>query len=702
MELLLTGANVLLVLLGFGLLILVHEAGHFMAARWAGIRTDAFAIGFGPVLCAWRKGIGFRFGSCDREVIQRAGHPPRALTDAQLAKFGIGETEYSLRWLPLGGFVRMLGQDDLDPLAVSPDPRAFNRASIGRRMIVISAGVMMNLLLAATLFIVAFTMGVDFEAPVVGDVRAASPAEKTRDADNALVPLLPGDRIVAIDDRPVPTFADVQVAAAMSVPGEIMQLQVLRGQDTLNLHTRIEVDPVAELPSLGISPAASTTLIDDRRINLLMQRTLDRVAGKGAPSPGWTLEGVGPTLDNLHSVSSFADLDAVARRTKGQPFAWSWRGPDGSHRESMVSAQPQWDQLRYADASSSTLVGWEHGLIGLVPMIEISSTVADGANDGVLKAGDLVLEFGGIKAPRMRGFREAVGRLGLGTHPIRVERDGVAMDLDVHIVAEGLLNPSPKMQVYPGYAWDVARIAQPMTYVAMAGPAGTPATVRTPVFGEPLPAGAQFILPQEDGLHPWRALWEHIHAAASRGDLQVELTIAEGGVHHEVILPLDEMWRNDVAELQWQPPVPFSWFEPLQVKRSSGGDPLRAITMGLHETWNFVVLTYLTIDRLFRGTVGVSQLHGPVGIVHLGSRIADRGIAYMLFFLALISVNLAVLNFLPLPIVDGGLMLYLIYEKFKGRPPSLAFQNGAALVGLMLIGAIFMVTFYNDLLRLLQ
>jgi regulator of sigma E protease len=63
-------------------------------------------------------------------------------------------------------------------------------------------------------------------------------------------------------------------------------------------------------------------------------------------------------------------------------------------------------------------------------------------------------------------------------------------------------------------------------------------------------------------------------------------------------------------------------------------------------------------------------------------------------------VNLAVLNFLPLPIVDGGLFLYLIYEKFKGRPPSIAFQNAAALLGLMIIGTIFVVTFYNDVMRL--
>jgi regulator of sigma E protease len=111
-------------------------------------------------------------------------------------------------------------------------------------------------------------------------------------------------------------------------------------------------------------------------------------------------------------------------------------------------------------------------------------------------------------------------------------------------------------------------------------------------------------------------------------------------------------------------------------------------------------MTYLTLDRIFRGTVGVEQLRGPVGIVHLGSRVVDRGAMYLAFFLAMISVNLAVLNFLPLPIVDGGLFLYLLYERFTGNPPSVRFQNAATTVGLVLLGGLFLFTFYNDVMRL--
>lgn len=70
--------NVLLMILGFGLVIVVHEFGHFAAARWAGVRVHTFAVGFGTAICTWRKGLGFRWGSSEKEyfrLLARNSHP---------------------------------------------------------------------------------------------------------------------------------------------------------------------------------------------------------------------------------------------------------------------------------------------------------------------------------------------------------------------------------------------------------------------------------------------------------------------------------------------------------------------------------------------------------------------------------------------------------------------------------------------------
>src|SRR5438045_511737 len=154
---------------GFGFVVFFHELGHFLAAKWVGIKVEQFAVGFGHALFAFRKGMGFRVGSTTKEYEQRLrDHAEKKfsrkgdLTHEQFTEaandLGLGETEYRLNWMPLGGYVKMLGQDDLNPTAQSDDPRAYNRKSIGARMFVVSAGVIMNIILAAILLMVHFLM----------------------------------------------------------------------------------------------------------------------------------------------------------------------------------------------------------------------------------------------------------------------------------------------------------------------------------------------------------------------------------------------------------------------------------------------------------------------------------------------------------------------------------------------------------------
>src|SRR5919107_4559190 len=153
--------SIVLLIVGFGFVIFWHELGHFLAAKWVGIKVEQFAVGFGHALLSWRKGMGVTVGSSGKkfEELSRAG-----------AAAGIGETEYRLNWIPLGGYVKMLGQDDLRPNAVSDDPRAYPHKSVGARMLVISAGVIMNIILAALLFMGLFMVGHKVPPAVVGGI----------------------------------------------------------------------------------------------------------------------------------------------------------------------------------------------------------------------------------------------------------------------------------------------------------------------------------------------------------------------------------------------------------------------------------------------------------------------------------------------------------------------------------------------------
>ena len=155
----------------------------------------------------------------------------------------------------------------------------------------------------------------------------------------------------------------------------------------------------------------------------------------------------------------------------------------------------------------------------------------------------------------------------------------------------------------------------------------------------------------------------------------------------------------DVAalrKLSWSSPVSPDFFLPEKVLLQRDSN-LGAIERGLRETKNSMLITYKTYARLLQGTVKVENMKGPVGIAHIGTQVASRGFIWLLFFMAAISVNLAVFNFLPLPIVDGGHFVFLLYEQITGRPVSVAVQSFTTLVGLFAIGAIFLLVTWNDI-----
>ncbi len=695
--------NFLLILLGFGLLIFVHELGHFLAARWAGIRVDAFAVGMGPTLLSWRRGIGLRTGSTDPAVIAKAGKSSVALRDDELALHGIGETEYSLRALPIGGFVRMLGQDDLDPGATSDSARSYNRCGIGKRMVVVSAGVVANLLLAVALFLVAFLAGVRFEAPVVGEVAAGSPAALATPLDerSAEPGLRSGDLIREIDDRRIDTFADVQIAAAMAHPDRELIVVVDReGFDApLRFSIRPRQDENSGLLAIGITPAAGNRLADDEEIRGFVDRILLRTGlAEAGVAPGMQLVSA-----DGEEVRSFDQVKAAASHSEGRAIATRWRGAD-LEIEAALPVEPTYEQLVYPARMPLGAGDYEFGLLGLVPLVRIEQVLPEGPNAGRLEPGDLVLRVDSVDGPKLAEFRSEVMKRSGGSVRLLVAR-GEALE---PVTVDAAVDRSGKVGVAVGYARNVPLVARPFERLGRLGEAGI----------EPIesPAASLNLLPRSrllalDGMpiEDWADFRAALRSAtasalAAGSGADVELTVLPPTPEAPAIT---EPWALSASEVEaihglgWSTPIPAEFFDPIYTVLSADGSPWRAVEMGFEQTWKMAALTYLTIDRLVRGTVGVEQLHGPVGIVHLGTRVADRGLMYLVFFLAMISVNLAVLNFLPLPIVDGGLFLFLLYEKFRGRPPSVAFQNAATLAGLMLLGGLFIVTFYNDLMRLL-
>jgi regulator of sigma E protease len=259
--------NILLLVFGFGFVIFWHELGHFLAAKWSGVKVEQFAVGFGQALLSLRKGLGFRIGTSAKEFESRTqryidehqpGGSPRneqsSTTDLQRSNaarsLGISETEYRLNWIPLGGYVKMMGQDDLHANAEQTDPRAYNMKPISKRMVIVSAGVIMNVILAAVGFFVLFLIGFDVPPPVVGAVMPLSPAQQAG--------IHVGDRILEIDGRPQRDFTKIQLNVALMKEGEAVPVKVQHpdGQsETLSI-TPGHPDPdTTGFLALGIIPS---------------------------------------------------------------------------------------------------------------------------------------------------------------------------------------------------------------------------------------------------------------------------------------------------------------------------------------------------------------------------------------------------------------------------------------------------------------
>lgn len=201
--------NIWWLLVLIGVMIVIHELGHFWAARFFNIRVSAFSIGFGPRLIAFRR----------------------------------GETEYRIAWIPLGGYVRMAGEQPND----EPDPNGFASKPRWQRLIVVLAGPAMNVVLAVALltglYMVRYPKPASAGGPaVIGYVKPGTPAAKSG--------LREGDIIVQLENRTNPTWEEVMMREVVSA-GRPLPLVIQRGGEKISLAVMPELDQASGVGLAG-------------------------------------------------------------------------------------------------------------------------------------------------------------------------------------------------------------------------------------------------------------------------------------------------------------------------------------------------------------------------------------------------------------------------------------------------------------------
>jgi regulator of sigma E protease len=212
----------------FGFLIFIHELGHFIVAKSNGVRIMKFSLGFGPRL------IGRQ----------------------------IGETEYVISAIPLGGYVKMLGEDsEEDGSEPADDARSYRNQSVLKRTAIVFSGPLFNLLTAVVIYFLIFLIGVPTPLPVVGEVLPDSPAARSS--------LAKGDRIVEIGGTPVSHWTDMTKIIYES-PGKPLSIKVRRGNTLQTISVTPERKTVKDLFGeegviglIGVKPADETTTVKE-------------------------------------------------------------------------------------------------------------------------------------------------------------------------------------------------------------------------------------------------------------------------------------------------------------------------------------------------------------------------------------------------------------------------------------------------------
>lgn len=241
--------------------------------------------------------------------------------------------------------------------------------------------------------------------------------------------------------------------------------------------------------------------------------------------------------------------------------------------------------------------------------------------------------------------------------------------------------------IYCGIAWRRARtICFPRSATSPPGlppprPASCPATACCPSTGKPI--------------ENWNAVAEGIGAGNGK---PVTIVLSRGG--SEVTLSLTPEAKTRANIFGEEKPA---WLIGIRASTATGHLPLgpvEAIGAGFRQTWDMIAFTCESFVKLAQRVVPLDNVGGPILIAQMVGQQAEQGLSAVLLLAALISVNLGILNLLPIPILDGGHIVFFTLEMIMGRPVSATAREWSAKVGMALLLGLMILATWNDLTRL--
>ena len=547
--------SVIGVIVLLGGLIFFHELGHYSVAKFFGVKVEVFSLGFG------------------KRIFRRQW----------------GETEYCLSLFPLGGYVKLMGDDPYKGVPAAEAERAFSTQKLYKRFLIVAAGPLANLILAYTLFVLVFWSGKPMEGTRIGTVHVGSPAWESG--------IRPRDRIVEIGGKPVTTWNEVEGFLKFR-EGEKVDLQLERDGQSLKMpitvtrvHSKNDYGEDQEIGGIkGIGPYPLATMI-----------------GVSNPKSAAYLAGL-RTGDIIQKIDTRAVLlydelnqALTAAWTAGNPVTVTVKRPTGNDPKE----------------------GMEHSFTLSIPKTP--------AHDSPL------------------GPSES-----LGIYP---------SELFVKQITPG--SPAEKGGLQPGDR--IVKISD------------------TPVFN-------------------FETIVDRVQEQGGKEE-QVTLNLEREG--QPVTLLLKPVITTQEDPLTRQPIkkymvgfMPSTAYRESEIVKVTIHDPVELFHRAATETYDLAEKMVISIAKLAVGKISVKNLGGPVLIASVAGRSLDAGIIPFIQMMALISINLFLLNLFPVPILDGGHLLFFMIEGVKGKPVSVRTMEIANQVGMVFILMLVGLTLFNDISRI--
>jgi regulator of sigma E protease len=694
--------DVVLAAAGLTLIIFLHELGHFTAAKLCKVRVETFSIGFGPAI---------PFCSCK-----------------------YGETTYKLAIIPLGGFVKMLGEgENAEGEEAENDPRSFKNQSVPERMLIISAGVIMNLILAFALFVVVYMHGLEEQPAVVATVEPGGALWRQG--------IHTGTVIESINGRTGLFFEDVRPMVWNTNAGEKLDITYEYAGKTGSISAEPRQEEGAPFPLLGFAPPTSMKLYTHPRDPSPPYRrgsAAEQAIGSGDARfmPGDDI--VGMTDPDSKQVTplavpegSFACFDFERRmaRLAGQPVMMQVRRKDAPPEQPLIVLSLP------AENRYETGLRMRMGPIVAVrdgsPAARAGLRGKDGANDGDRIVELEITDADGAITLYAADVNDANAQRKNASKPKVIALDPLRLPWLLHIWSLAPGEKKVKLTVLRSVEHSEKRVTFDLTWDSVGagdlGEGGSP-TAPVAINGLGLGYSVQAVI---DGVQPG--------SSAAAGGIQAGDAVEAVKFH-----TIDEDGQEKIGK--WDDTKPGLWAFVDRVMQVNGphiidvrvnrngtkieatltgtadpscpvidrgliflpefriqkaGDVGEALNMGVHRTVRMIKNMYINLYAMAFGRVSAVQtMSGPITLARLSYKIAGESNYKLLLLLALISINLAVVNFLPIPMLDGGHMMFLIYEGIVGRPPPDRVHFWLSMLGLAMVLSLMVFVIGLDLWRL--